>query len=220
MKTRREASILPWWAFQRVRLRAISGRSCSAGRIVFFEAQPLGVNKSPHRPHVCPDPARGQLPRQLAQGEWPRTNALAQPVGIGARQNRLLVASDLARRKASGLSPQILPLRHTGRTDLKRHRNRTNRLTGVSPRQRPFANVFRIRSRHPCWPPFPSMEFESEIPLIGNPDSGKKQRALASLQDYNRNLQHARAKIVDAAAPRRARPHPFIGYSPLTVRSS
>jgi hypothetical protein len=26
--------------------------------------------------------------------------------------------------------------------------------------------------------PFPSMEFESEIPLIGNPDSGKKQRAL------------------------------------------
>lgn len=26
--------------------------------------------------------------------------------------------------------------------------------------------------------PFPSMEFESEIPPIGNPDSGKKQQAL------------------------------------------
>src|SRR5689334_21284179 len=56
----------------------MSGRSCSAGRSVFFEAQPLGVNKSPHRPHVCLDPARSQLLRQFAQGKWPGANALAQ----------------------------------------------------------------------------------------------------------------------------------------------
>jgi hypothetical protein len=61
----------------------------------FFETQPLGVN-------VCLDPARCQLPRQFGQGEWPRANALVQPVGMSARQNRLLVASDLAGRKASG----------------------------------------------------------------------------------------------------------------------
>ncbi len=32
----------------------------------FFEAQPLGVNKSPHRPDVCLDPPRSQFLRQLA----------------------------------------------------------------------------------------------------------------------------------------------------------
>src|ERR1700692_3162395 len=90
------------------------------------------------------------------------------------------LTSDLPGRKAPGLPPQILALRHTGRTDLKRRRNRTNRLAGVSPRQCAFANVFRIGSRHPCWPPFPSMELESEILPTGNPDSGKKQHALAT----------------------------------------
>ncbi|WP_245330644.1 DUF3788 domain-containing protein, partial [Bradyrhizobium sp. AS23.2] len=34
------------------------------------------------------------------------------------------------------------------------------------------------RSRHPCWPPFASMEFESEIAPSGNPDSAKRQHAL------------------------------------------
>ncbi|WP_409190682.1 hypothetical protein [Bradyrhizobium sp. RDM4] len=94
MKTRREAV--------RARLRAISGRSCSAGRIA-FEAQLLGVNERPHRPHICLDPARSQFLRQLPQSEWSRANAFAQPFGVGARQNRLLVTADLAGRNASGL---------------------------------------------------------------------------------------------------------------------
>jgi Enoyl-CoA hydratase/isomerase len=94
------------------------------------------------------------------------------------------VTSDLAGRQASGLPPQILPLRHTGGTDLKRLGNRTDRLAGVSPRQSPFANVFRIGSRHPCWPLFPSMDLESEILPTGNPDSGKKQHALTAEQAH------------------------------------
>jgi hypothetical protein len=177
MKTRRDASILLWWAFQRARLRAMSGRPCSAGRIVFFEAQPLGVNESPHRPHVRLDAALSQFQRQLAQGEWPRANASAQPVGIGAGQNRLLVATDLARRDAPGLPPQILPLRYTGGTDLKRCCYRTNRLASISTRQSALANIFRIGSRHPCWPPlFPSMQFESEISSIGNLEGSVRSR--------------------------------------------
>src|SRR5262245_55424163 len=156
----------------------MSGRSCSAGRTVFFEAEPLGVNKRPHRSHVCLDPARRQFLRQLTQREGPRAKALAQPVSIGTRQNRLLVTADLAGRKPLGIPPQIPPLRHTGGTDLKRFRNRTNGLARVSPRQCAFADIFRIGSRHPCWPPFPSMEFESEIIPAGNPDSDKKQHAL------------------------------------------
>ena len=158
----------------------MSGRSCSAGRSVFFEAQPLGVNERPYRPHIGLDPARSQLCSQIPQSKWSGANAFAQPVGIGAGQNPLLVTADLAGREPSGLPPQILPLRYTGRTDLKRFCNRTNRFARISPRQREFSKIFRIRSRHPCWPPFASMEFESEIAAAGNPDSGKKQHALES----------------------------------------
>lgn len=158
----------------------MSGRSCSAGRMVFFEAQPLGVNEGPYRPHIRLNAAFSQFQRQLAQGEWPRANASAQPVGVGPRQNRLLVATDLAGRNASSLSPQSLPLRDAGGTDLKPCCNRTNRLAGISTRQGALANIFRIGSCHPCWPPpLPSTQFESEIPPLGNPDSRKKQRALA-----------------------------------------
>src|SRR5262249_10185126 len=69
--------------------------------------------------------------------------------------------------------------RHAGWANPQRCGNRTNRLASISSRQSAFAKVFRIGSCHPCWPPFPSMEFESEILPIGNPDSGKKHRTLA-----------------------------------------
>jgi len=69
----------------------------------------------------------------------------------------------------------------SGGTDLKHSRNRTNRLASVS--KRAFANIFRIESCHPCWPPFSSMEFESEIPPNGNPNSGKKHHALVGKLD-------------------------------------
>jgi hypothetical protein len=82
---------------------------------------------------------------------------------------RLLVAADLAGRTAPGIPPQILPLCHTGGTDLKRFRYRTDGLACVSPRQSAFANIFRMGSRHPCWTPCPSMEFESEIRPLGIP---------------------------------------------------
>jgi len=77
----------------------------------------------------------GYRRKRMRWKAWPRANALAQPIGIGTGQNRLLVTTDLAGRNASGLPPQILPLRHTGRTDLKRCCDRTNGLARVSPRQ-------------------------------------------------------------------------------------
>src|SRR5262245_40793904 len=173
----------------------------------FFEAKPCGGNKSPYCANVCLDPACGQFLRQLTQGEGPRAKALAQPVGIGTRQNRLLVTADLAGRKAPGITPQILPLRHTGGTDLKRFRNRTNGLARVSPRQCAFADIFRIGSRHPCWPPFPSMEFESEIIPAGNPDSDKKQHALATFwRDSGESVTGLSPAGWRAGQPRGCRP--------------
>src|SRR4051812_29850844 len=91
IKTRREASILPWWVFQRTRLRATSGRSCSAARIVFFKAQAFGMNEGPHSPHIGFDAAFGQLGGQLAQGEGAGANAPVQPFSMGTRQRPLFV---------------------------------------------------------------------------------------------------------------------------------
>jgi hypothetical protein len=79
------ASILFWGAFQRCRLRAISGLSCSVGRFVFFEAQALGVNENPNRTRICLDATLGQLHRQLPQCERAGSDPLPQPVGIRLR---------------------------------------------------------------------------------------------------------------------------------------
>ena len=58
IRSRQISSVLPWWAFQRIRLQA----AILLGRLDrFFEAELLGVNKSPHRPHVCFNAARSQL---------------------------------------------------------------------------------------------------------------------------------------------------------------
>lgn len=152
---------------------SIDGRPSSDGAGRLRRNPHLGVNERPYRPHVCFNRARSRFLRQLPQSECSGANALAQPVGVGTGQDRLLVTADLAGRNASSLPPQILPLRRTGRTDLKRFCNRTNSLAPC------LAKIFRIGSRHPCWSPFPSMEFESDIAAPGNPDSGKKQHVLA-----------------------------------------
>ncbi|WP_354101813.1 hypothetical protein [Bradyrhizobium sp. RT5a] len=73
-------------------------------------------------------------------------------------QKRLFVTADLVGRNASGLPPQILPLRQTERTDLKRSRNRTNRLARVSPRRSEFVKDLRIGAHHPCRAPDPQHE--------------------------------------------------------------
>src|SRR3546814_10779033 len=54
MKTKRLGSMLAWRARHLQRRLATSGRSCSAAKAVFFEAEPLGVEEIPHRlpPHL------------------------------------------------------------------------------------------------------------------------------------------------------------------------
>ena len=109
-KTSRAASILFWCAFQRCRLRATSGLSRSAARLVLFEAQALRVNENPHRARICLDATCSQLRRQLPYRKRARPDAMPQLVGIGTRQGSLLMAVHLAWLQLS-LSTQLLPLR-------------------------------------------------------------------------------------------------------------
>src|SRR3954469_21065215 len=157
----------------------MSGRVCSAGSTMFFEAQPLGPQEHPDGPPIGLDAARQKLRRQAARREGSRSAALAQPLGRLARQARLLVSADLARRKRTRLALPLDPLRHAGRADPQRYRNRARRLASLEPSHRPLAKILRIRSRHPCWPRLPSTDLESHPAESLNPDSAKPQHALA-----------------------------------------
>src|SRR4051795_265630 len=156
----------------------MSGRVCSAGSTVFFEAQPLGPQEHPDGTPIGLDAARQKLRRQAARREGSRTAALAQPLGRLARQARLLVSADLARRKRTRLALPLDPLRHAGRADPQRYRNRARRLASLEPSHRPLAKILRIRSCHPCWPRLPSTDLESHPAESLNPDSAKPQHAL------------------------------------------
>jgi hypothetical protein len=69
---------------------------------------------------------------------------------------RVDLAVHLARFERPGLTPQLAPLRQTGRRDRQRLCNHPVRLARVRPRQRPLPKILRIRSRHPSWPPPPA----------------------------------------------------------------
>jgi hypothetical protein len=81
MKTRRAGSMLAWRAFQRSRLRATSGRSCSLANTIFFKTQTLFANESPNRTPVSLDPALCEFARQAAGRERARLKPLTQPRG-------------------------------------------------------------------------------------------------------------------------------------------
>jgi hypothetical protein len=95
---------------------------------------------------------------------------------MGFYVNRPVEAVDAvqARRQPARLPPKLAPLRHARRSDLKCGRYLADRIARTSPQQRTFTKVFRIRSRHPCWPRSPSTELESEITRFGSPDFFKK----------------------------------------------
>jgi hypothetical protein len=100
MKTRRAGSMLAWCAFQRSRLRATSGRSCSLANRLFFETQTFLANESPNRAPIGLDPALRQFGRQarvVNRPEWRRwrshtatspesVRGLRPPIAAGATE--------------------------------------------------------------------------------------------------------------------------------------
>src|SRR5215217_7520265 len=145
----------------------MSGRICSAGRTVFFEAQSLGVQEHPDGAPVALDAAPQKLRRQAPGRERPRPAALAQPRRRLSRQHPLLVTADLARRERARLALQLHPLRHAGRADPQRRRDRPRRLARLVPGHSPLAKILRVGSRHPCRPP--PARIESRSSRFANP---------------------------------------------------
>jgi hypothetical protein len=69
MKTKRFGSTPVCRAFQRVRLRATSGRVRSEATTVFFKAQSLGMSENPNRPSVRFHTTLRQFHDKAAQGK-------------------------------------------------------------------------------------------------------------------------------------------------------
>ena len=169
MNTRRETLIRLWWAFQRVRLRATSGRVCSSGSRVFFEAEPFVVHEDPNRPRLGPHTALGQLGRQPPQRERSRLHTIAQPVSDLARQGPGLVPANLSRSQGPRLTLPLGPLGDTGGTDPQRRRDLAVRLARRLARHRPLAKVHGIGSRHSGWPPPPAQTLNQINTDLGIP---------------------------------------------------
>jgi hypothetical protein len=66
-----------------------------------------------------------------------------------SRERARLAASNRGRRDRACLPPPLHPFRHARRIDAQRLANRSDRLARLKPRQSAFAQILRIRSRHP-----------------------------------------------------------------------
>ncbi len=149
MKTRRTGSSLPWCVFQRARLRATSGRSCSVANRVFFEADARIVHDAPHRAVARHHPAIAQLHHHGPQRQIRnRCKSRQQPISLRRQRPRLPPTHRLRRRAACRPKPPR-PLHHARDAHPKQHRRRTARATARHRRRDPLPQIIRIRSRHP-----------------------------------------------------------------------
>ena len=182
MKTRRFGSSLPCSRCHCARRRAMSGRSCSDGRMLFFERDALGREQLPNRPVADSHAAPGQLGRQRAQGQVRLVPNPRQQPGALVRQNS---ASRAAHRLGCSAARRAQPLRPLGSTrnaDAEYVSRRTDRLPANDRGSNAGPEIIRIGLGHPCWPPTPSTHLESHTrPVPPDLDPTRSKHALGRL---------------------------------------
>src|SRR6266404_6545195 len=149
MKTRRAGSTRSWYLIHCARRRATSGRSRSPATTLFFEAQPLVVDKGPDRAVVNLQTALGEFAHQPEQGEVLLLDPRQQPYAVLARYRAGFVAADLTRRHAAGVPQALHPPDRRADADAKlRRRPMTRKATGLNRCHHPFAKINGIGSTH------------------------------------------------------------------------
>src|SRR5262249_12725925 len=155
MKTRRLGSMRPWYFFHCARRRATSGRSCSAACRLFFERHFLGLQEVPDRLAAHPDAAGCKLGLDAAQrqirlhGQPPQ-----QPVALTREHERPIPPPHRLARRAPRRPVALRPPHNARNADYELPRRLTATLAAFDRRHHPFAQIKRIRSRHPYWPPY------------------------------------------------------------------
>ena len=117
MQTRRLGSIRAWYFFHLTRRRATSGRSCSLGSRLFFEAQAFAANEVPQRSEAHQNLAFGKLSLQAPQGDMRLgCKACEDEIAMTGQQYRAMPAN-LSRRRAARFAHPLRPLHHARRAD-------------------------------------------------------------------------------------------------------
>src|SRR2546421_10430585 len=157
----------------------MSGRSCSLGRTVFFEAQAFATDETPHGSIVHFEAAGGELGDKPPQGEAPLRDPFPKKVSVLAGQQPRPVAAHLPCRSTSRCPEPLRPFHHARRADAQRPSNHAHALARLHPRNRPLAQIHRIGSCHLPKASDSNITFESETRQFGNPtDSAKSHPAL------------------------------------------
>jgi hypothetical protein len=119
----------------------MSGRSCSLGRTLFFEAQPLGVDEVPDRPVIDLDAALGQFGLKAAQREVAAIrHARKKPVAVREQQPRS-VAMHRAGGRAARRAKALRPLHNARHAKLQNRRDRSNALARVNTGNSPLPQI-------------------------------------------------------------------------------
>src|SRR3974377_94477 len=131
----------------------MSGRSCSLGRTVFFEAQTFTTDESPNGSIVRLEATPGKLRHKGAQGEIPLRDPLPKKVSMLAGQKPRPMTTHLSCRSTPRRPEPLRPFHHARRADAQCPSDDTHALARLNPRQSAFTQIQRIGSCHPPKPP-------------------------------------------------------------------
>ena len=110
-------------------------------------------------------------------------------------------------RRAPRLPLALRPLHNARNADLEQPRRLPATPPSFNRRHHPFAQIKRIGSRHPCWPPDPSQHLKSHFDAGGNPSRFRPQ------ETRSRGACRCLASASAGAMPRAYVPaHRLMGY--------
>src|ERR1700726_3032015 len=179
MNTRRLGSSCFWSSCQRVRSAAMSGRSCSAARTIFFKGDLLLGEESPNRAIAEADISRGKLaPYVMKRQIGRRRDGGEQPVSL-VFETRIALPAHRLGRDAPGPPEPLRPPHDTAHADAEPLGRIPAACARHNSRHHARAKIFRIGLRHPSWP-LPARILNHDKALLGiPPDSVTVHNALA-----------------------------------------
>lgn len=148
----------------------MSGRSCSAGRTLFFEAETFFVNEAPDLHVIDLYIELGcQLGRKSSKGEVALCS-LKKPLTQLTREQSRLVPANLVRSDTPFGPVPLKPFDRATRRHSKANRCCSSRHSiALDRRNHPFSQVHRYGSDHAMLASKPSNQLESDFETKGNP---------------------------------------------------
>jgi len=137
---------------------------------VFFERHSSLAHDPPHRPIARHHPSIAQLGDKPAKRHVRLCRQPPQQPFPFTRQRARLLATPRTRRCTPRHPQPLRPLHRTRDAHTKQPRRLSNRSPAYYRRRHPLPKIIRIRSRHPCQPPYPASRLNQNSPPLGIPN--------------------------------------------------